>query len=330
MKNKHLMVFSLAAVLLVCALTSSSLHRSASANPTLPTLLDAHSLASDTLANPDAAYWVVRAYYQDRQMVNELARWLEPWEVHHDQGYLVVGVNQQQYDLLVTLGFRLEIDQELTTLVNKPLVALPGQISGIPGYPCYRTVEETLATIDTLVTAYPTLASKVDIGDSWDKTAPDGSAGYDLIVLKLTNSAIPGPKPKLFLMASIHAREYATAELITRFAEQLVTSYNTNADSKWLLDYHEIHLLLQSNPDGRKYAETGLSWRKNTNQNYCSPTSNYRGADLNRNFSFQWGCCGGSASSGPLPRRSCLPSASSRSCRRWPVGRARSRTFRCP
>ncbi|NJN53444.1 MAG: PKD domain-containing protein [Anaerolineae bacterium] len=30
---------------------------------------------------------------------------------------------------------------------------------------------------------------------------------------------------------------------------------------------------------------------QNTNQNYCSPTSTNRGADLNRNFQFQWGCC---------------------------------------
>jgi uncharacterized repeat protein (TIGR01451 family) len=61
------------------------------------------------------------------------------------------------------------------------------------------------------------------------------------------------------------------------------------------LDYTEIHILLHANPDGRKQAETGLSWRKNTNQSYCSPTSTNRGADLNRNFEFQWGCCGGSS-----------------------------------
>jgi len=52
-----------------------------------------------------------------------------------------------------------------------------------------------------------------------------------------------------------------------------------------------------ANPDGRKHAETGQYWRKNTNENYCSPTSNNRGADLNRNFEFQWGCCGGSSGS---------------------------------
>ncbi|MCD4822900.1 MAG: hypothetical protein K8R11_12825, partial [Methanococcoides sp.] len=64
-----------------------------------------------------------------------------------------------------------------------------------------------------------------------------------------------------------------------------------------MLDHHELHMMLHANPDGRKQAETGISWRKNTNQTYCSPTSNYRGADLNRNFQFKWNCCGGSSDS---------------------------------
>ncbi|KAA3659188.1 MAG: hypothetical protein DWQ04_23065, partial [Chloroflexi bacterium] len=104
------------------------------------------------------------------------------------------------------------------------------------------------------------------------------------------------PKPKIFITSAIHAREYTTAELMTRFAEQLAAGYGTDADTTWVLDYHEVHLMLVANPDGRKQAETGLSWRKNTNQNYCSPTSNNRGADLNRNFQFEWNCCGGSSS----------------------------------
>jgi carboxypeptidase T len=82
---------------------------------------------------------------------------------------------------------------------------------------------------------------------------------------------------------------------MTRFAETLIEGYGVDADLTWLLDEHEIHLMLHANPDGRKQAETGLSWRKNTNENYCGATSTSRGADLNRNFAFQWGCCGGSS-----------------------------------
>ncbi|MDQ4076372.1 MAG: M14 family metallopeptidase, partial [Chloroflexota bacterium] len=138
----------------------------------------------------------------------------------------------------------------------------------------------------------PYLATWIDVGDSWEKT--QGLGGYDMMVLKLTNSAIPGPKPKLFAMSAVHAREYTTAELSTRFAEYLVNSYGVDPDVTWILDHHEIHLLLQANPDGRKKAEQGMLWRKNIDNNFCSNTNN-RGIDLNRNFEFQWGCCRGSS-----------------------------------
>lgn len=243
----------------------------------------------------DGGPWVVRAYYTDEQMVRDLAAWNEPWEVNRDARYAVVEVDAAAHARLLAAGFRVEIDAPLTTQLRQPNVMLPGQITGIPGYPCYRTVEETYATAEAIVAAYPDLATWMDVGDSWEKTAAGGNPGYDMMVLRLTNQAIPGPKPKLFVMSSIHAREYTPAELNTRFAEYLVANYGVDADVTWVLDYHEIHVLLQANPDGRKQAETGLSWRKNTNENYCSPTSNYRGADLNRNYAFQWGCCDGSS-----------------------------------
>ena len=245
--------------------------------------------------HPDSSPWVVRAYFTDRQMVSDLASWKEPWELHYDKGYLVVDVTAEEYDLLLQANFRLEIDAELTAQLNRPNERLPDQTAGIPGYPCYRTLEETFATAESIVADHPGLATWIDIGDSWEKSESP-SSGYDMMVLRLTNSAVPAPKPKFFVSSSIHAREYAPAELNTRFAEYLVNNYDIDPDVTWLLDYHEIHLLLQANPDGRKQAETGLSWRKNTNENYCSPTSNYRGADLNRNFEFMWNCCGGSSS----------------------------------
>ncbi len=100
-------------------------------------------------------------------------------------------------------------------------------------------------------------------------------------------------------MAAIHARELATAEVATRFAEQLVARYGADPDVTWLLDYNEIHILAQSNPDGRKMAETNAVnpdpsyenayWRKNVNSDLC-PGGRY-GVDLNRNSSFKWGAC---------------------------------------
>ncbi len=248
------------------------------------------------LSRAQNALIVVRAYYDRPQRVAELARWKEPWEVNREEGYVVVGVDPAEIPRLEQLGFRVEIDQDLTRRVNQRAERLPGQTRGMAGYPCYRTLEEIYATAQGLAAAHPELAAWVDIGDTWDKITLGDPAGFDMMALRLTNTAIPGPKPALFAMATIHAREYIPGELLTRFAEYLVNGYGSDAEATWLLDYHEIHLVLQANPDGRKIAQG--PWpdrRKNTDQNYCSWNWTQSGADLNRNFPFQWNCCGGSS-----------------------------------
>jgi hypothetical protein len=170
----------------------------------------------------------------------------------------------------------------------------------IPNFPCYQTVEETFAAAQAFTTAYSNLATWTPVGESWQKT--QGLGGYDIGVLKLTNGTTTGPdgtaKPKLFVNSAIHAREYATAPLMLAFATQLLTGYGKDADATWILDHHEVHLLLHTNPDGRKKAEGGLLWRKNTNQAYCGANSNDRGADLNRNFTYSWNKTNGQGSSG--------------------------------
>jgi carboxypeptidase T len=228
---------------------------------------------------------IVRVYYPDPDTGNKAFISFEPWifETNYQEGYHLMKVTQREIDLLTDAGLQVVVaDQQ----------RLP-MLQSISGYPCYRTVEETFAFAEALATTYPDLATWTDVGNSWEKSA--GLGGYDMMVLRLTNSAIPGPKPKLFVTSAIHAREDTTAPLLVRFAEYLTDNYGTDADATWILDHHEVHLMLHTNPDGRKKAEAGLSWRKNTNQNYCGATSNYRGADLNRNFSYQWSCCGGSS-----------------------------------
>ena len=238
--------------------------------------------------------WVVRILGADRTAADDLARRIDVWR-RDTRGVVEAAVGSREIQELLAEGFHLELDEAQTRTVARLGIPLPSQGSGIPGFPCYRTVEETYATAEAIVAAHPDLATWTDIGDSWEKTQDPG-AGWDLYVLKLTQSAISGPKPSLFAHFAIHAREYTTAELGTRFAEMLVDGYGTDPDITWLLDYHEVHLVLQGNPDGRKRAETGLLWRKNTDNDYCSNTNN-RGADLNRNFAFEWGCCGGSSGS---------------------------------
>jgi carboxypeptidase T len=260
-------------------------------------LAAAAPLAAASAPPPGDGPWVVRARFTDRAQVNRLAAERAPWEVRYDQGYLVLDVDREGWQALVDLGFVPEVDEERTAEMRRPRVRLPDQGGGIPGFPCYRTVEETFATAQGIVTTYPNLATWTDIGDSWEKGQAGGNPGYDVMVLKLTNSATPGPKPKLIVNAAIHAREYTTAELVTRFAELLVADYGNNADVTWFLDHQEVHLVLQANPDGRKHAEMGQLWRKNTHPVGCGDPNSW-GIDLNRNYPYNWGCCGGSSGSG--------------------------------
>src|SRR3990170_284697 len=239
--------------------------------------------ATATIEGPVGA----RVYFASQADLNLLATRLDVWEVEHAAGYLVALLRPGETTTLRQAGYRVEIDADKTADLGQPRKPIPGQVSGIPGFPCYRTVEETYASLAQLAVDYPELAQWIDIGDSWEKVTPGGLAGYDLNTLVLTNQAIPGPKSKFYLMTAIHAREYATAELATRFAEHLVANYGIDPDITWLLDYYEVHIPPQANPDGRKIAETGTLWRKNTNTGCIFPSQ--RGVDLNRNSSFKWG-----------------------------------------
>jgi len=249
---------------------------------------------------------VVRAYFTDIKLARAIAHSkFETLESKYELGYVIVNATPDDLRDLRAMGFRLESDAHWlkrqsdltqTESMQRSLDKADATVTGIPRYACYPLVEEVFSAANTLVTAQPALASWIDIGDSWEKTQKLG--GYDLKVLKLTNSAIKGNKPKLFIQAGIHAREYTTTPLVLEFAKKLVNGYGVDADMTWILDHHEVHLLLVTNPDGRKKAETGLLWRKNTNRNYCGATSNSRGADLNRNFGFTWNTTNGNGSSG--------------------------------
>lgn len=242
---------------------------------------------------PTNAPIVARVYVADQTDINLLAATVDVWEVHHNadpnQRYVVAQLSVAQQVDLRARGYRFEIDSAKTALLTQRPVVDAAQTSGIPDYSCYRTVEETYAAMEKLAVDHPNLASWTDIGDSWEKTTPGGKPGYDLYALVLTNKAKAGPKPKFLLMAAIHAREYTTAELAARFAEELVAKYNVDPDVTWLLDYFEVHIVPQINPDGRKIAETGDLWRKNTdNDDGCLNSAGW-GTDLNRNSSFKWG-----------------------------------------
>lgn len=255
------------------------------------------------------------AHWHNRAQLQKIAGNFQHLIIDEKARTARVEATSDEIAALRRMGVRVEIDGEATdrmrraeSLIAKRAALVEQQITpdgkldltqakltaqaAIPGYACYRTVEETYATMNSLASKYPTRASVVDIGPSWTYADSNGAAGYRMRVLRLNNTAtdatVPN-KPNMVVIAAIHAREYTTAELVTRFAEWLANGYGTDAEATWLLDNFRFHFLLQSNPDGRKRAESGISWRKNTNDADGACSSTTYGVDLNRNFSWRFG-----------------------------------------
>jgi carboxypeptidase T len=117
----------------------------------------------------------VRAYYPDDATRIKIFISFEAQilETNYEQGYHVMEVTQRDIDRLQAAGLRVEKD---TTWAPPPVIqSLPPGVQTIPGYSCYRTVEETYAAAQALVTNHPTLASWVDIGDTWLKYKGQGA-----------------------------------------------------------------------------------------------------------------------------------------------------------
>lgn len=246
------------------------------------TALVTDAVADQLISIPDAS----------RQDYETLDRLGDFWGVDPKTGAVTMYVDADQRAAIEALGFTTEIDRQRLRSLDyaraiDPVAWRRAGLSGIPGYTCYRTVDETKADLSALATDYPDLARWESIGETWLETNGQ-PGGDDIYVLVLGNQSSPHEKAPFVLMAAQHARELATAETAARFAEWLVENYASDPTARWLLDHREIHVIAQQNPDGRRQAENGPTlWRKNSNLNAC-PGGN-PGVDLNRNSDYFWG-----------------------------------------
>jgi hypothetical protein len=253
---------------------------------------------------------VVRLYFDSQEQLNAVSGGLDIWEVQHvpgigpASGYALAAIDPAQMAWLESIGYRVEIDQEHTELLNTPEAVLDPRYYYFDDYfnnPNNRYIKNFVQDTNT---AYPDLTELLDIGDAWLSTQP-GGYHRDIWVLRISNEDPAfgdiASKPPFFLFANVHAREVSTPEMAIRYIKYLTEGYNgqggynVDPDVTWLVNHHATYILVSENPDGRVKNEqnTGAYWRKNVdNDDGCQ--YNY-GVDLNRNSSFKWGCCGGSS-----------------------------------
>jgi carboxypeptidase T len=154
----------------------------------------------------------------------------------------------------------------------------------------WHTYSEVVAAANAAQSAFPNLVRVFNAGTSYQ--------GRQLIGVKISdNVATDESEPEVLFVHGQHAREHITVEMGLYVLNELTTKYATDATVKARVDSTELFVLLAMNPDGREYDLSGSDfrfWRKNRQPNSGSSAV---GTDLNRNWGYRWGCCGGSSGS---------------------------------
>ncbi len=147
----------------------------------------------------------------------------------------------------------------------------------------FKNLAQINARMDELVAAYPTMASVVPVGSSFQ--------GRPFRALRLTRSTDPNA-PAFLFDACQHAREWATPMTAMYIADRLLAGAATDARIGAILDNAVVYVVPVVNPDGYEYTWTNERlWRKNRQPN----TDGSMGTDPNRNWGYQWGGQGASA-----------------------------------
>jgi hypothetical protein len=154
----------------------------------------------------------------------------------------------------------------------------------------YHNHAEMTAEINQRLQQYPNIMSRRVIGKSYQ--------GRDIVAIKISdNVATDENEPEVLFTHHQHAREHLTVEMALYLLRELGAGYGSDPRVTSAVNGREIWIVPDLNPDGGEYdiaSGTYRSWRKNRQPN---PGSSYVGTDMNRNWAYKWGCCGGSSGS---------------------------------
>ncbi|HET9520569.1 MAG TPA: M14 family metallopeptidase [Candidatus Limnocylindrales bacterium] len=175
-------------------------------------------------------------------------------------------------------------------------LAAPASAANFPAKDArYHNYAEMVADIKAVEAAKPSIVDVFSIGKSYQNR--------DIWAAKISdNVGTDEGEPEILFDALHHAREHLTVEQALYTLHLLADNYSSDSKIKGLVDSREVFIIFMVNPDGGEYdlTCTGSShppycaWRKNRQPNAGTSAV---GTDLNRNYGYRWGCCGGSSGS---------------------------------
>jgi len=204
-----------------------------------------------------------------------------------EHGDLHITATPDEVGQIQQLGYRV---QPASSHEHQETEGLPGINDFPPADSAYHNYSEMITRINQLASTYPSLFRSSTIGTSYQ--------GRAIYAIKISdNVATDEAEPEVLFTHHQHAREHLTVEMAIYLMNLFTGSYGSDTQITNLVNSREIWILPDLNPDGGEYdIATGSyrSWRKNRQPN---AGSSYVGTDLNRNWNYNWGCCGGSSGS---------------------------------
>ena len=156
------------------------------------------------------------------------------------------------------------------------------------GEEAFHTYAEMAAEVQSTAAAYPDIVQRFSIGTSYKART--------LWAVKISrNVSVDEDEPEVLFDGLHHGAEHMSLEMTLAILRWLTSGYGTDERITRIVDTREIWIIFAVNPDGATHDirnRTYHNWRKNRQPN---PGSSAVGTDLNRNYDYRWGCCGGSS-----------------------------------
>ena len=169
------------------------------------------------------------------------------------------------------------------TIPTHPAPGAPSPYDFPPDDSGYHNYDEMVADVQAFAAAHPTMVHIFSLGTSYE--------GRDLIGVRISDDPEDNlSEPGVFYVGQHHAREHLTVEVVLG----IMHAFLEKPQLSNLVQTRQIYIVPTLNPDGAEYdIEGGFYhyWRKNR-----QPYQGIYGTDQNRNYSYRWGCCGGSSS----------------------------------
>ncbi len=205
-------------------------------------------------------------------------------------GALILEVGHDYVLVEATPAEKKAIEKKLGIRIAQPTQSEAVILAFPPGDSAYHDYAEMVTEIQQAESDHPAIFDLFSMGTSYE--------GRTIWAGKISdNVGTDEAEPEVLFTHHQHAREHLTVEMALYTLKMLTDEYGSNQQITNLVNSREVWIVFDMNPDGGEYdiaTGTYRSWRKNRQPNTGS--SNV-GTDLNRNWGYRWGCCGGSSTS---------------------------------